>query len=98
MYCTECGAKLEENSDVCLNCGKVIKNTQPEVTESGSTFAWGILGFFIPLVGLILFFVLNNTKPKAAKSAGIGALISTAIVTVMLIFGLVVFSVLMSNL
>ena len=36
---------------------------------------WGVLGFFIPLVGLILFIVWNSTKPKNAKMAGIGALI-----------------------
>ena len=32
--------------------------------------------FCIPLVGLILFLVWRDNKPKNAKAAGIGALIS----------------------
>lgn len=41
-----------------------------------STFGWGVLGFFIPLVGLILFLVWKQPMdaPKG-KTAGIGALI-----------------------
>lgn len=47
---------------------------QPQVVDSGS-IGWGILGFFFPIVGLILFLVWKNTKPKSAKVSGIGALI-----------------------
>ena len=36
---------------------------------------WGVLGFFIPLAGLILFLVWKNDRPADAKYAGIGALI-----------------------
>ena len=46
----------------------------PVVTDSGS-FGWAVLGFFIPLVGLILFIVWKQTKPKCAKMAGIGAIV-----------------------
>ena len=45
------------------------------VTDSGS-FGWAVLGFLIPLVGLVLFLAWKNTKPKCAKMAGIGALVS----------------------
>ncbi len=47
---------------------------QPNVNDSGS-IGWGILGFLIPIIGLILYCVWKNTKPKSAKVAGIGALI-----------------------
>ena len=44
--------------------------------SSESTFGWAVLGFFIPLVGLILFLVWNKHEDKAkGKSAGIGALV-----------------------
>lgn len=43
-------------------------------TDSGS-IGWGVLGFFFPIVGLILFLVWRNTKPNSAKVAGIGAII-----------------------
>lgn len=39
-------------------------------------FLWGLLGCCIPLVGLILFLVWKDTKPKTSKAAGIGALVS----------------------
>lgn len=38
-------------------------------------FGWGLLGFCIPLVGLILFLVWKDDQPNNAKAAGIGALI-----------------------
>ena len=47
---------------------------QANVNDSGS-IGWGILGFLIPLIGFILYFVWKNTKPKSAKVAGIGGLI-----------------------
>ena len=46
--------------------------------DSGS-FGWAVLGFFIPLVGLILWLVWKDTKPKSAKMAGIGALVGVGI-------------------
>ena len=42
--------------------------------DKGS-FGWGVLGFFFPLVGLILYTIWHNDLPKRAKSVGIGALI-----------------------
>lgn len=47
---------------------------QQPVNDSGS-IGWGVLGFFFPIVGLVLFLVWKNTKPKCAKVAGIGAII-----------------------
>lgn len=39
-------------------------------------FLWGLLGCCIPVVGLVLFLVWRDEKPKTAKAAGIGALVS----------------------
>lgn len=39
-------------------------------------FLWGLLGCCIPIAGLILFLVWKDQKPKTAKAAGIGALVS----------------------
>ena len=54
---------MEENNNVV---------TTP---KEGSKFGWGVLGFFFPVVGLILFLVWLKNKKKASKAAGIGALI-----------------------
>lgn len=75
-FCTKCGTELKEEADVCLNCGKI---TRPEAlqtpVESSNNFWWGILGCCIPLVGLILYLVWREERPKAAEAAGIGAII-----------------------
>lgn len=49
-----------------------------EDRQKGSNW-WSVLGFFIPLVGLILFLVWKTTNPKSAKAAGIGALVSVIV-------------------
>ena len=59
--------------------------TQP-VNDSGS-IGWGILGFLFPIVGLILFLIWKDTKPKSAKIAGIGALVSVALSIIFYVFG-----------
>ncbi len=48
------------------------------VSDDGG-FLWGLLGCCIPVVGLVLFLVWKDTKPKTAKSAGIGALVSVVL-------------------
>ncbi len=50
-------------------------NNTPAVKDNGG-FLWGLLGCCIPIVGLILFLVWKDQKPKTAKAAGIGALVS----------------------
>lgn len=38
-----------------------------------------MLGCCIPIVGLVLFLVWKDTKPKTSKAAGIGALVGLII-------------------
>lgn len=49
--------------------------------DTGS-FGWAVLGFFVPLVGLILYLVWKNEKPLSAKKAGMGALVSVIVAIV----------------
>ena len=54
-----------------------------------------MLGFFIPIVGLILYLVWKDEKPKSAKRAGQGALVSVIIyVIIMVIYLIVMFAAL----
>ena len=50
--------------------------------EDKGGFLWGLLGCCIPIVGLILFLVWKDTKPKTAKAAGIGALVCVVVYVV----------------
>ena len=51
-------------------------------TNDKGGFLWGLLGCCIPIVGLVLFLVWKDTKPKTAKAAGIGALVSVILIVV----------------
>lgn len=55
-------------------------------------FLRGLLGCCIPVVGLVLFLVWRDEKPKTAKVAGIGALVSV-ILTILIYVGVFVMSI-----
>ena len=76
-YCKNCGTQIHDQAVICPNCG-VAQETKPAVVDNGG-FWWGALGCCVPIVGLILFLVWKDTKPKTAKAAGKGALISVII-------------------
>lgn len=67
----------------------------PQPADTGS-FGWAVLGFFFPIVGLILFLVWKSEKPVSAKQAGMGALASV-ISTVVLWILLIAFAVIAGN-
>lgn len=84
MYCRYCGKEIEGDASFCPYCGASqaprqegsAGGAQP-VEESG--VGWGILGFFVPLVGLILFLIWKDEHPARSKGAGIGALVSVCL-------------------
>ena len=71
MYCSNCGENIDKNASICPHCGVAQKS----VLKDRGGFGWGFLGCCVPIVGLILFLVWRDEKPKTAKAAGIGALI-----------------------
>lgn len=75
MYCKNCGQQIDERNIYCPYCGTKtsIKNFS-DIDDTPST-GFAILGFFIPLAGIILYLIYNNKRPLRAKSAGKGALI-----------------------
>ena len=84
MFCKNCGKEIDDKAAVCIHCG-VATNSTPEVVDNGG-FGWGLLGCCIPIVGLILFLVWKDTKPKTSKAAGIGALVSVGIYILLYLF------------
>lgn len=73
-FCKNCGKEIDDNAVVCVNCGSSQQQI-PQAVDNGG-FGWGLLGCCIPIVGLVLFLVWRDTKPKTSKAAGIGALVS----------------------
>ena len=96
MYCKNCGSIVDDTSSYCNSCGaRIDDKSNVIVSEDSSSFGFAILGFFIPIVGLILFLIYEGKKPKRAKSAGKGALIgfiTKIVLSIILVILYVVFA------
>ena len=82
MFCPNCGTRFPNGKKFCDQCGSELKETtitenisfnQVNPQDAKST-GFGVLGFFFPVVGLILYLVWKDTMPLRAKSTGKGAL------------------------
>ena len=87
-FCKKCGAQIDDQAVVCPKCG-VAQGAGMSTSDNGG-FLWGLLGCCIPLVGLILFLVWKDTKPKTSKAAGIGALVGVLSIVVWYIVAIVI--------
>ena len=81
-YCRKCGEEISELVNHCPVCGAdqtTIQNNGHNSNASGAVdtggFGWGLLGFCVPVAGLILYLVWQQDRPLTAKAAGTGALI-----------------------
>ena len=65
-YCSNCGKKVNENQDVCLNCGVNLKKDKRVNTPKGkSKITAGILGIFLGCFGVHNFYLGYNGKAIA---------------------------------
>ena len=49
-------------------------------------FGWAVLGFFFPVVGLILYIVWKDEKPNSSRVVGRGAIASVIVGVILYIF------------
>mgnify|MGYP004698122211 CR=1 FL=1 len=73
-FCSHCGAQIDDNAVICIKCGCQVAQKETALQDAPST-GFAVLGFFFPLVGLILYLVWKSTSPLKAHSCGKGALI-----------------------
>ena len=66
MFCSNCGKQLEDGDKVCGFCVENTTNTN-ELDEPSTGI--NVLCFFIPVIGLTLYFAWKSMYPKKAKSA-----------------------------
>lgn len=95
VVCPNCGFKptdkkhvvktVNEDKDDNKDKKETRKAAVSEMKDGALSVLWGILGYFIPIVGLVLFIVWKETKPKDSKAAGLGALIRVIVAVVGLI-------------
>lgn len=90
MLCPHCGESISELAEVCPKCGVRIKEA-PKNVEDKPNIAANIISFCcFPLVGIILFFVWQDRKPRAAKFVLISALASIFLWIVFYVLAIVV--------
>lgn len=86
---------LPSNARNVQNGGLGASSTQVQSAKEGGTVGWGILGFFIPIVGFILWLVWKDEHPARSRSAGIGCLVSVCLGVVgSIIYIIILFAIL----
>lgn len=88
MYCKNCGKEVDDKAVICTNCGVPISQNDVVKTQSqdDGNFGWGVLGCCVPIVGLVLFLVWKDTKPRSSKNAGIGAIVGVLSIVALYVF------------
>lgn len=71
-YCTKCGSECNDQALFCATCGNSF-NVAP-ITDK-SVFGLNVIGFLLPLVGLILYLVYHEKNPIKASAIGKSALL-----------------------
>ena len=75
-YCSKCGQRLLDEAIVCTGCGCAQQDLSQKFSKDSSSLGWALLGFFFPLLGLILFLVWKDTYPLRANLLAKGALVA----------------------
>lgn len=91
-YCPKCGAELVDVAQVCPTCG--CSQPPASLMKDKKSFGFALLGFLIPVAGLVLYLVWKDTMPQRAKSVGKGALTSAIL---MVIFYLLIMALSLLN-
>lgn len=63
------------NQDFSLSDDSNKENIYNPREDDDASPIYAVVGFFIPLIGFIIWCILVNTKPKTAKMAGIASII-----------------------
>ena len=75
---------------------KVGGVASPNAEDTGS-FGWAVLGFFIPIAGLVLWLVWKNTKPKTATQCRNGFIAGLVLTVAFYIFSFAIIGSLSSG-
>ena len=68
-YCVKCGYGLRFKMRECPWCGKKVKNPDKTVRKY---YFWSMIPVLGWIIGLVLFFTLQNEYPRRADSAAKG--------------------------
>ena len=80
MYCSKCGAQMNDNSRFCPNCGQLVQSTPQEMTAASTyegpmgnptpVLVWGIIGlaFACTFVASFLGIIFSIVGLKKANN------------------------------
>lgn len=88
MYCTNCGNLItQDNDNYCNHC-----NHYNNLIDTDKSSILGMLiAIFAPGIGIILYFLLRENKPKLAKSFKIGVILILIFLLLALIFPFLIY-------
>jgi hypothetical protein len=95
MFCRACGKEVHAECVICPGCGVATGVASPSTLSSvqgdAGGIGWWFLGFFFPLIGLILYLVWKQTQPKNSSMVGRGALVGfIANVLILILYSIIV--------
>lgn len=67
MYCPKCGKEINDDAEICIHCGRRVKNEPILTSNDGKNAVRFVLTFFLGFIGS---FIINHTnlKPNGWKS------------------------------
>ena len=97
FFCDKCHKNINEDSNYCPFCGSVLNvdvsssAVESKVDRDKINIWFVILSWFVPLVGVLVFFIKKETAPRTAKASGLCALISFILNLLVIFFMFFVF-------
>lgn len=79
MFCKGCGKEVIDTAEICPSCGTRVASPVSSQEDTPNMLVNIASLCCIPLLGIVLYFVWKDTKPKSAKSALTYSLVSIGI-------------------
>jgi len=82
MFCSKCGKEITDEAVICTGCGCPVagKGLSPmDSQEDTPNAGLNILGFLVPIAGLIMFCTMIGKTPIKAKQIGVFSIIGFVI-------------------
>ena len=108
-FCPNCGAELQDEQDICVKCGKMVKKNNNQASNNKNTlattgFVIAIVSLFINYAGVVglvatIISAIGLTKSKNYNGAGKGLAIAGLIIGIIsIIYGIYSITVLVDAL
>lgn len=91
MYCKKCGILNDDNLNFCVNCGNKLKETAVNHATGINRIWFGILGFVVPILGLIFYVAYKDDNPKISRTSFKGAVLGLAAPTIIAVIVLLLY-------